>query len=137
MATQALESGKLTAEDCFNVFQAIGQCLCLFLEAKFVCQDDGFSERILSLAVMSCWMGVGTRIVKLVVGILTPPDALIETTQPIFALFFGHHRTLSSICAGISILLTSHWRIYPPNDRLAIFFAFAPMAKTCDSNYQS
>ncbi len=73
------QSGKLAAEDSFNVFQAIGQRLCLFVEAKFARQADGFAERVLSFAVMPCGIGVGTRIVKLVVGILTPPDALIET----------------------------------------------------------
>jgi len=33
--TALVESGKLAAEDGFNVLQAIGQHLCLFVEAKF------------------------------------------------------------------------------------------------------
>jgi len=73
--------------------QAIGQRLCLFLKTKFVRQADSFAERALSFAVMPCRMVVSTRIVKLVVGILTPADALIETVQPIFAFLFGHSRT--------------------------------------------
>ena len=90
---ERVESGKLAAEDGFNMLQPIGQRLCLFCEVKFLRQADGFAEKVLRVAVMPCRMGVGTRIVKLVVGILTPPDALVEPVQPIFAFLFRHRRT--------------------------------------------
>ena len=125
-----VESEKLAAEDRFNVFHAIGQHLCLFVEAKFASQADGFAERVLSFAVMPGRISVDMRIVKLLVGILAAPDALIETIEAILAFLLVHHRTFRSTEPDFPYCLTSLPENISPSARLAIFFAFAPMAKT-------